>query len=148
MAMTALVCLLSGQQVAAQDLVDLAGRPDILMQRAYVDYICVKGCQQRQQTKTSFVSSDDFISSEEMRRARAGITSIEHILRQLDPKLDLDTLWKKAANSRESRVGSDSFAALMMLGLKSNNERCRYYLDDLEKVVDLLPHLMRADKDF
>jgi hypothetical protein len=35
-----------------------------------------------------------------------------------------------------------------MLGLKSNNERCRYYLDDLENVVDLLPHLMRADKDF
>jgi hypothetical protein len=148
MVMTALICLLSGQQVAAQDLADLAGRPDILMQRAYVDYICVKGCQQRQQTKTSFVSSDDFISFEEMRRARAGITSIEHILRQLDPKLDLDTLWKKAANSRESRVGSESFAALMMLGLKSNNERCRYYLDDLEKVVDLLPHLMRADKDF
>jgi hypothetical protein len=148
MAMTALICLLSGQQVAAQDLVDLAGRPDILMQRAYVDYICVKGCQQRQQTKTRFVSSDDFISSEEMRRARAGIASVEHILRQLDPKLDFDTLWKKAANSRESRVGSDSFAALMMLGLKSNNERCRYYLDDLEKVVDLLPHLMRADKDF
>ena len=83
-----------------------------------------------------------------MRRARAGIASVEHILRQLDPKLDFDTLWKKAANSRESRVGSDSFAALMMLGLKSNNERCRYYLDDLEKVVDLLPHLMRADKDF
>jgi hypothetical protein len=134
--------------VAAQDLADLAGRPDILMQRAYVDYICVKGCQQRQQTKTKFVSSDDFISSEEMRRARAGITSIEHVVRQLDPKLDLDALWKKAASSRESRVGSDSFAALVMLGFKSNNERCRYYLDDLEKVVDLLPHLMRADKDF
>jgi hypothetical protein len=148
MAMTALVCLLSGQQVEAQDLADLASRPDILIQRAYVDYICVKGCQQRQQTKTKFVSSDDFISSEEMRRARAEISSIEHVVRQLDPKLDLDALWKKAASSRESRVGSDSFAALMMLGLKSNNERCRYYLDDLEKVVDLLPHLMRADKDF
>ena len=127
---------------------DLASRPDILMQRAYVDYICVKGCQERQQTKTSFVSSDDFISSEEMRRARAEVTSIEQILRQLDPKLDFDLLWKKAAISRESRVGSDSFAALLMLGLKSNNERCRYYLDDLEKVVDLLPRLMRADKDF
>ena len=35
-AMTALVCLLSGQQAQAQDLTDLAGRPDILMQRAYV----------------------------------------------------------------------------------------------------------------
>jgi hypothetical protein len=148
MAMTALICLLSGQHVAAQDLVDLASRPDVLMQRAYVDYICVKGCQQGQQTKTRFVSSDDFISFEEMRRARAEITSIEHILRQLDPKLDLDLLWKKAANSRESRSGTDSFAALLMLGLKSNNERCRYYLDDLEKVVDLLPRLMRADKDF
>jgi hypothetical protein len=147
MAMTALVCLLSGQQVEAQDLADLAGRPDILMQRAYVDYICVKGCQQRQQTRTKFVSSDDFISFEEMRRARNEV-SIEHMLRQVDSKLDLDTLWKRAASSRESRVGSDSFAALLMLGLKSNNERCRYYLDDLEKVVDLLPHLMRADKDF
>jgi hypothetical protein len=148
MAMTALVCLLSGQQVEAQDLADLTGRPDILMQRAYVDYICVKGCQQRQQTKTGFVSSDDFISFEEMRRARNEVSSVEHMLRQLDPKLDLDTLWKRAAGSRESRVGSDSFAALLMLGLKSNNERCRYYLDDLEKVVDLVPHLMHADKDF
>lgn len=148
MALTALVCLLSGQQVEAQDLADLVGRPDILMQRAYVDYICVKGCQQRQQTMTSFVSSDDFISFEEMRRARNEVSSIEHVLRQLDPKLDFDTLWKKSASSRESRTGSDSFAALLMLGLKSNNERCRYYLDDLEKVVDLLPHLMRADKDF
>jgi hypothetical protein len=148
MAMTALVCLLSGQQVEAQDLADLAGRPDILMQRAYVDYICVKGCQQRQQTKTSFVSSDDFISFEEMRRARNEVSSIEHLLRQLDPKLDLDTLWKRATSSRESRVGTDSFAALLMLGLKSNNERCRYYLDDLEKVIDLVPHLTRADKDF
>lgn len=146
--MTALVCLLSGQQVEAQDLADLAGRPDILVQRAYVDYICVKGCQQRQQTKTSFVSSDDFISSEEMRRARNEVSSIEHLLRQLDPKLDLDTLWKRAASSRESRAGTDSFAALLMLGLKSNNERCRYYLDDLEKVIDLVPHLTRADKDF
>jgi hypothetical protein len=148
MAMTALVCLLSGQQAQAQDLTDLAGRPDILMQRAYVDYICVKGCQQSQQTKTKFVSSDDFISFEEMRRARNEVSSIEHILSQLDRKLDLNTLWKKAANSRESHVGSDSFAALLMLGLKSNNERCRYYLDDLDKVVDVLPHLMRADKDF
>jgi hypothetical protein len=148
MAMTALVCLLSGQQVAAQDLADLAGRPDILMQRAYVDYICVRGCQQRQQTRTRFVSSDDFISFEEMRRARGEVSSIEHMLTQLDPKLDFDTLWKKAANSRESQVGSDSFAALSMLGLKSNNERCRYYLDDLERVVGLVPHLMRADKDF
>ena len=148
MAMTALVCLLSGQQVEAQDWADLVGRPDILMQRAYVDYICVEGCQQRQQTRTSFVSSDDFISFEEMRRARNEVSIIEHILRQLDPKLDLDTLWKKSASSRESRAGSDSFAALLMLGLKSNNERCRYYLDDLENVVDLLPHLMRADKDF
>jgi hypothetical protein len=148
MAMTALVCLLSGQQVAAQDLADLAGRPDVLMQRAYVDYICVRGCQQRQQTRTNFVSSDDFISFEEMRRARSAVSSIEHMLIQLDPKLDFDTLWKRAASSQESRVGTDSFAALLMLGLKSNNERCRYYLDDLEKVVDLVPHLMRADKDF
>lgn len=146
--MTALLCLLSGQQVAAQDLADLAGRPDILMQRAYVDYICVSGCQQRQQTRTSFVSSDDFISFEEMRRARSEVSSIEHMLIQLDPKLDLDTLWKKVANSRESQAGSGSFAALLMLGLKSNNERCRYYLDDLERVVGLVPHLMRADKDF
>ncbi|MBV9237431.1 MAG: hypothetical protein JOZ94_16470 [Xanthobacteraceae bacterium] len=146
--MTALLCLLSGQQVAAQDLADLAGRPDILMQRAYVDYICVRGCQQRQQTRTSFVSSDDFISFEEMRRARSEVSSIEHMLIQIDPKLDLDTLWKKAANSRESQPGSGSFAALLMLGLKSNNERCRYYLDDLERVVGLVPHLMRADKDF
>ncbi len=146
--MTALVCLLSGQQVAAQDLADLAGQPDILMQRAYVDYICVRGCQQRQQTRTNFVSSDDFISFEEMRRARNEVSSIEHVLRQLDPKLDFDTLWKKAANSQESQAGSGSFAALMMLGLKSNNERCRYYLDDLERVVGLVPHLMRADKDF
>jgi hypothetical protein len=148
MATTALVCLLSGQQVAAQDLVDLASRPDILMQRAYVDYIWVKSCQEQQQTKTSFVSSDDFISSEEMRRARSEITSIEDIVRELDPKLDLDMLLKKAAINRKSRAGSDSFAALLMLGLKSNSERCRYYLDDLEKVVDLLPRLMRADKDF
>jgi hypothetical protein len=148
MAMTALICLLSGQQVAAQDLADLAGRPDILMQRAYVDYICVRGCQQRQQTRTNFVSSDDFISFEEMRRARSEVSSIEHMLTQLDPKLDFDTLWKNAANSRESQVGSGSFAALQMLGLKSNNERCRYYLDDLERVVGLVPHLMRADKDF
>jgi hypothetical protein len=148
MAMTALACLLSAQQVAAQDLADLAGRPDILMQRAYVDYICVKGCQQRQHTRTSFVSSEDFISFEEMRRARNEVSSIEHMLRQLDPKLDLDTLWKRAAGSRESHVGTDSFAALLMLGLKSNNERCRYYLDDLDKVVDLVPHLLRADKDF
>ena len=148
MAMTALVCLLSGQQVEAQDLADLGGRPDILMQRAYVDYICVKGCQQSQQTRTNFVSSDDFISFEEMRRARNEVSSVEHMLRQLDPKLDFETLWKKAANSRESHVGSDSFAALSMLGLKSNNERCRYYLDDLERVVSLVPHLMQADKDF
>ena len=148
MAMTALVCLLSGQQVPAQDLADLAGRPDILMQRAYVDYICVRGCQQRQQTRTNFVSSDDFISFEEMRRARNEVSSIEHMLTQLDPKLDLDTLWKRAASSRESRVGTDSFSALLMLGLKSNNERCRYYLNDLEGVVGLVPHLMRADKDF
>ena len=116
MAMTALVCLLSGQQVEAQDLADLAGRPDILMQRAYVDYIYVKGCQQRQQTRTRFVSSDDFISFEEMRRARNEVSSIEHLLMQIDPKLDFDTLWKRAASSRESRVGTDRFAALLMWG--------------------------------
>ncbi len=143
--MTALICLLSGPQVEAQDLTDLAARPDILMQRAYVDYICVKECQQRQQVRTSFVSSDDFISFAELGTARAEVSSIEHTVRQFDPKLDFDTLWKKAATLR---AGTDSFTALMMLGLKSNNERCRYYLDDLEKVVDLMPHLMRADKDF
>ncbi len=146
--MTALICLLSGPQVEAQDLTGLAPQPDILMQRAYVDYICVKECQQRQQMTTSFVSSDDFISFAEMRTARAEVSSVEHTLKQFDPRLDVDTLWKKAAASREARAGGDSFAALMMLGLKSNKERCRYYLDDLEKVVDLMPHLMRADKDF
>jgi hypothetical protein len=118
------------------------------MQRAYVDYISVKACQQKQQDRTRFVSSDDFISFDEVRRARAEISAVEHVIRQFNPKLDYEGLWKKAASSHESRVGTDSFAALMMLGLKSNNERCRYYLDDLEKVVDVLPHLMQADKDF
>jgi hypothetical protein len=142
----AIASLLAMPHVAAQDAGDLPARPAVLMQRAYVDYVFVRACRERQ-TNNKFVSSDDFISSDEMRRARADISSIEGTIKQLDPSLDYETLWKQAVKSRESRKSADAFAALMMLGLKSYNERCRYYFDDLEKLIDTLPHMVR-EKDF
>jgi hypothetical protein len=143
----AIAWLIAVQHVTAQDAGDLPARPAVLMQRAYVDYVFVRACRERQTNTNRFVSSDDFISSDEMRRARADISSIEGTIKQLDPSLDYETLWKQAVRSRESRKSADAFAALMMLGLKSYNERCRYYFDDLEKLLDTVPHLGR-EKDF
>jgi hypothetical protein len=144
--MTALVCLLASPHAEAQDGTALA-KPAVLMQRAYVDYIWVKSCEERQKHRASFVSSEDFISFAEAQRARAEISAIEQTLRELDPTIDFNALWKNARTNQLSR-GPDSFAALMMLGVKSNNERCRYYLDDLSTVSNTVPTLAGADKDF
>jgi hypothetical protein len=143
----ACVCLLFLARAGAQNVSNSDVRPAILMQRAYVDYIWVKGCGERQSHSTKFVSSEDFVSFAEMQRARGEITFIEQALRQFDPNIDFNALWKKAARNQQLR-GADSFGALMMLGLKSNNERCRYYLDDLSSVADIVPTLAEADKDF
>lgn len=78
-AMTALVCLLASPHAAAQDVSELA-KPAVLMQRAYIDYIWVKSCEERQKHRASFVSSEDFISFAEAQRARAEISAIEQAL--------------------------------------------------------------------
>jgi hypothetical protein len=145
--MAASVCLLAQPHASAQNVSESGARPAILMQRAYVDYMWVKACEERQTHSTKFVSSDDFVSFAEMQRARGEISSIEQTLRRVDPNIDFNALWKKAAKSQQLR-GADSFAALMMLGLKSSNERCRYYLDDLSSVADIVRTLAEPDKDF
>lgn len=132
----------------AQGAANVSTRPSDLLIRAYVDYVRIKACERRQETATNFVSSDDFISFAEFQSARTEVSAIEHLLTQLDPQLDRDAMWKRAMGDSDAPNSQDGFGALMMLGLKANRERCRYYLVDLDVVFKTLPRLAETDKDF
>lgn len=147
-AIIAFACVFAAPQVHAQALQDRAVLPAKLLQRSYEDYIHIKTCQQ-QQKPGAFVSSDDFISSNELRRAHIEISEIEHLVAQFDPTIDRDKVWKQASSGENLLASGDRFDALMMLSLKSHRERCRYYLSDLESTAETLLNLtQRVDKDF